>query len=103
VDISGGDDSFFGPPVDKYLSGISGIGHRTVNSKPPFVVKYITSFLCRYPSIPAPIADYFHLSVLAETSTERMAHCFVSHLQYAGIPVYSDRYSAFLAPVVEAL
>ena len=31
VDISGRDDSLFGPLVDKDLSGISGINRRTVN------------------------------------------------------------------------
>lgn len=103
VDISGRDDSLFGPLVDKDLSGISGINRRTVNSKPPPEVKHIIPFPCRHPGIPASIVNYFHLSVLAETNTERMARCFVFHLWYAGIPIYSDRYPAFLAPVIETL
>ena len=69
VDISGGDDSFFAPLVDKYLSGISGIGRWAVNSKSPTVVKHIIPFPCRCSGIPAPIANYFHLPVLAETNT----------------------------------
>ena len=101
--ISGRDDSLFGPLVDKDLSGISGINRRTINSKPPPEVKHIIPFPCRYPGILASIVNYFHLSVLAETNTERMARCFVLHLWYAGIPVYSDRYPAFLAPVIETL
>lgn len=71
--------------------------------KPPPEVKHIIPFPCRYPGILASIVNYFHLSVLAETNTERMARCFVLHLWYAGIPVYSDRYPAFLAPVIETL
>ena len=69
VDISGGDDSFLLLLwINTYLVFLGLVVGLLIGKSPP-VVKHIIPFPCRCSGIPAPIANYFHLPVLAETNT----------------------------------